>query len=354
MATKVPSEQAKSKVAFNTVLKSPSISTKKAPSKCLCLICDKNIVDVSTKNKGQDSVFCEGSCQGWLHRRCAGLSKSIFKVISSPEHNFPFYCLYCTHVRYSEQISNLKSTINDLSGKLAKLESQSDQIIAPATNCSLSSIDVVRSSKPMSTNAKSNPSYVPSVPVKSADSSRKFNIVVYGVMECDNGTNRHARLIHDTNKIDSIISIIDSNIPESSIRDCIRLGRYSENICRPILAKLSRTCEVSSILSQRHKLKGSKFSVKPDLTKEERKDDQLLMKRRWDLMQSGMRKEAIKFRGNSMYVNNLRFGSVVNGAFIEHNSSRVDDYLTASSHHCEYTQSTDSNTPQNITPKQHI
>ena len=52
MATKVPSEQAKSKVAFNTVLKSPSISTKKAPSKCLCLICDKNIVDASTKNKG--------------------------------------------------------------------------------------------------------------------------------------------------------------------------------------------------------------------------------------------------------------------------------------------------------------
>ena len=104
MATKVPSEQAKSKVAFNTVLKSPSISTKKAPSKCLCLICDKNIVDASTKNKGQDSVFCEGSCQGWLHRRCAGLCKSIFKVISSPEHNFPFYCLYCTLVRYSEQI----------------------------------------------------------------------------------------------------------------------------------------------------------------------------------------------------------------------------------------------------------
>ena len=161
-------------------------------------------------------------------------------------------------------------------------------------------------------------------------------------------------LVHDTNKIDSIISIIDSNIPESSIRDCTRLGRYSENICRPILAKLSRTCEVSSILSQRHKLKGSKFSVKPELTKEERKDDQLLMKRRWDLMQSGMRKEAIKFRGNSMYVNNLRFGSVVNGAFIEHNSSRVDDYLTASSHHCESTQSTDPITPQSITPKQQI
>ena len=279
MATNVPkiSEQAKSKVAFSTLPKSPkspststkkatlpkspSTSTKKAPSRCTCLICDKNIVDASAKSKGQDSVFCEGSCQGWLHRTCAGLSKSMFKVISSPEHNCPFYCLYCTHVRYSDQISNLKSTIEDLSGKLAKLESQSDPINASVTNGSPSSADKVRSSKPMSTNAESNPSRTPSPPVKSADSSRKFNIVVYGVIECDNGMNRHARLVHDTNKIASMINIIDSNIPESSIRDCIRLGRYSQNKCRPILAKISRTFEVSSILSQRHKLKGSEFSV---------------------------------------------------------------------------------------------
>ena len=199
---------------------------------------------------------------------CLSLYSRLSHLLSIIFHFTAFIVLMFV-IRNKSQISNLKSTINYLSGKLAKLESQSDQIIAPATNCSLSSIDVVRSSKPMSTNAKSNPSYVPSVPVKSADSSRKFNIVVYGVMECDNGTNRHARLVHDTNKIDSIISIIDSNIPESSIRDCTRLGRYSENICRPILAKLSRTCEVSSILSQRHKLKGSKFSVKPELTKEE-------------------------------------------------------------------------------------
>ena len=115
---------------------------------------------------------------------------------------------------------------------------------------------------------------------------------------------------------------------------------------------MSHTCEVSSILSQRHKLKGSEFSVKADLSKEERKCDQLLMKRKWDLIKSGIRKEAIKIRGSSMYVNNSRFGSVVNGVFIEHNSSRVDDYLIASSQHYEYAQSIDSNTPQSITPKQ--
>ena len=62
-------------------------------------------------------------------------------------------------------------------------------------------------------------------------------------------------------------------------------------------------------------------------------------------------REKYALYGNSMYVNNSRFGSVVNGVFIEHNSSRVDDYLTASSQHYEYTQSTDSNTPQSITPK---
>ncbi len=109
--------------------KSSSSSKRKPSSSCPCLICDKNIADASAKSKGQDSVFCEGPCQGWLHRTCAGLSKSMFKLISLPGHNSPFYCLYCSHDRYSDQISLLKSTIDDSSSKLAKLESQSDHII---------------------------------------------------------------------------------------------------------------------------------------------------------------------------------------------------------------------------------
>ncbi len=56
------------------------------------------------------------------------------------------------------------------------------------------------------------------------------------------------RLINDSSEVAAIIAKIDSSIPESSILDCTRLGAYNNDRNRPILAKLSRTCEVSSIL----------------------------------------------------------------------------------------------------------
>ena len=41
-----------------------------------CDICEKTILD---KHPGEEAVFCEGSCQSWLHRRCAGLPTKHFK-----------------------------------------------------------------------------------------------------------------------------------------------------------------------------------------------------------------------------------------------------------------------------------
>ena len=34
--------------------------------------------------EGQDSVFCEGNCNVWLHRHCVGLTKSAFNHIQVP------------------------------------------------------------------------------------------------------------------------------------------------------------------------------------------------------------------------------------------------------------------------------
>lgn len=38
---------------------------------CICAICDDQIVDST-----QQSIWCEGHCDTWLHRGCAGLSKA--------------------------------------------------------------------------------------------------------------------------------------------------------------------------------------------------------------------------------------------------------------------------------------
>ena len=54
-----------------------------------CLMCEKKIVD-----RTEESIFCEGTCQRWLHRCCAGLTKSQFKKLSD-QSSTPFACANC-------------------------------------------------------------------------------------------------------------------------------------------------------------------------------------------------------------------------------------------------------------------
>jgi len=55
-------------------VKSPSIEDE-----CeVCLVCDRAILGTNESTEGEDAVFCEGDCQGWLHCICASLSRPTF------------------------------------------------------------------------------------------------------------------------------------------------------------------------------------------------------------------------------------------------------------------------------------
>ena len=60
---------------------------------CLFYICDKEVVDTTDEEDGDDAVFCEGECQSWLHRNCACLPKSEFERLKKED---PFYCPRCS------------------------------------------------------------------------------------------------------------------------------------------------------------------------------------------------------------------------------------------------------------------
>ena len=59
--------------AHKTILKCSSTN------KSICPISDDVIKDSSLKTKGHDSMFCDGVCNTWLHRGCAGLSKPVLR-----------------------------------------------------------------------------------------------------------------------------------------------------------------------------------------------------------------------------------------------------------------------------------
>ena len=67
---------------------------KKSKINITCPICDENIKEATKYRKGDDSIYCEGYCDAWIHRRCAGLSAVNFNMLSEAEDQ-TFFCIHC-------------------------------------------------------------------------------------------------------------------------------------------------------------------------------------------------------------------------------------------------------------------
>jgi len=63
-----------------------------------CLICEEPILKADEHCVGDDAVFCEGDCQGWLHRQCAGVTHPAFD-----ETDKVYYYVFTLYVSLSEQ-----------------------------------------------------------------------------------------------------------------------------------------------------------------------------------------------------------------------------------------------------------
>ena len=67
---------------------SPSNKEKKKSKSShtiLCCICEADIVDDT-----DESVLCEGICQAWMHRKCAGISRQVYllSLVSLTIHTY--------------------------------------------------------------------------------------------------------------------------------------------------------------------------------------------------------------------------------------------------------------------------
>ena len=71
------------------------------------------------------------------------------------------------------------------------------------------------------------------------NSTKKFNMVLYGVDECPSGTSRSARLAADLESVVSVCATIDSTFQAQALKECFRLGKYNpaHDKPRPILVK---------------------------------------------------------------------------------------------------------------------
>lgn len=298
---------------------SPQNSGKKKSKKkggCICPICMEIIVESTKSKAGHDAIYCEGLCNSWLHRRCAGLSKPLFT--SMEKSSDPFYCPHCQLKNYLAEITNLKSTIASLTQTVSTLQSSFKLPDQPSTseqptNDVPSKVPVAgthhieRSQSILEKNsALSSPNFT----------DKKFNIIMYGIKESPPKTSKVNRLDHDLQCIANAFAKVELPIETNSIRDCFRLGKFKHDAQRPrpILIKFLRSTEVTMALSKIADFQAP-VVIKPDLTPEERKIESFLLKERWSLTQLGFEKTRIKIRNKSILVDNKLYGQFKDSQF---------------------------------------
>ncbi len=276
---------------------------------CPCSVCDKHINDET-----EESIFCEGVCKDWIHRKCAGLSRAAFN--SACESSDDYLCHYCSSLSLRDEIKILKERISTLEAE--KSLNSPTSITRPGQperegDVSPSYSQAAKgTSKPETNNQHSH----------QQKDQIKYSVVVYGIKECPKGSSRLTRSTNDVKEVTEIFQIVNPDLPNHSICDCTRLGKYNTEKNRPILVKLSRSHEAMSILDNRKKLNNCPgVSIKPLLTKEQLSIEAILLKERWKLIQSGSDRSNIKIRGNSLHHHNSIYGSVVNNKFVLNNDT---------------------------------
>ena len=95
----------------------------------------------------------------------------------------------------------------------------------------------------------------------------------------------------------SCLGCLNGRYATESIKDFHRLGRYKEkqDRPRPILVKFLSALDANAILSNRSNV-SSPIVIKPDMSKEERDTESILLSEHWKLLQSGIDRKLIKIR----------------------------------------------------------
>ena len=83
----------------------------------MCPICLDLIIDTTVDAEGQEV--------DWLHRQCAGLSQTLYKLYQDGDN--PFYCHYCCLTIQEHQLQELKSIIESLSKEVSEQKAGTPQ-----------------------------------------------------------------------------------------------------------------------------------------------------------------------------------------------------------------------------------
>jgi len=297
----------------------PKRNTKNVKnSEADCIVCDEPILEPSENCEGDEAVFCEGDCQGWIHRKCAGVTRSAFDKLG--ESDVQYLCSQCMLASQNREICKLANIIKDLNASIISL---TETITLLQSSAKATATMHLSAPEQTTTNSTNDLTEVRVQPVnldnmKARPTDRNLNVVIYGIDECPPRTPRAGRSKLELEKVLPVLTTIDSSIRVSSINDIHRLGKFSSSNShpRPLLVKFLRIIDANTVLFNRDKVKHP-IIIKSDMTPEERKTEAALLRERWNLIQQGVDRKVIRIRNQQIFVNKLLHGKVIDFKFIQ-------------------------------------
>jgi len=275
----------------------PKVKDKKNKQDDMCLICNSTIVEENENQMGEEAIFCEGNCQGWLHRKCAGITNVYFNKLT--KSNNKFLCVYCRLFEQASLVEELQEEVKNLKAKLEEgtpsptnLDSQNMETgpsaITDSSNPPINLEGIRREINLLTSSVRNQQKILDN----KERENRMNNLVIVGLKEEDDN--------EDVVAVTSSIFASKLGLDNVAIAKAKRLGK-SDNKKRPILVTFSTQSDRKEVLENRKKLAGSDIYINFDLTREQIKELQNLRKLRKKLLQH----EAFKNKKITIYRNKL-------------------------------------------------
>ena len=158
---------------------------KKKNQPVACLICDVTIKESTEDIDGDDAIYYDGDCKGWLHRKCVFMSKQLYDKLSN-SHDM-YYCPNCASAKQSQEITVLKKQVEELTKEITNVEALKQRITdlekeLSVVNANTTSDSPTPSSAPSTTPIANNSSNQ-QVNLR-ASPDRRFNLIIQGIPEC--------------------------------------------------------------------------------------------------------------------------------------------------------------------------
>ena len=232
----------------------------------------------------------------------AGFKHTAARVITSNRHMAAVAIKGLN--KQCKEICSLKDTVETLTNRIVELESACKSNVSQPAAAQVMQTQSSVNSTPVTNKQVTDKSIIPPKPPQITP-EKKFNLIFYGTTESPVNTPRTNRQQHNLQNILSTLSIIDSSLTSSLIKDFHRLGKFSASkpSPQPILVKFLHTFQVEYVLSKRSLLEHP-ASIKPDMPRDEQASEAAFLKERWSLAQRGVDRKSIKLRNGHIYIDN--------------------------------------------------